>query len=336
MHGPEAAAKRDHGREPPPGPTMARIVVTGAAGMLGTALIDHLAGRHDVVATGRAVGLQRDGVRWSLVDLRDDDEVRRLLLAERPDLVVHAAAIVDVDQCERDPLTARQIHARSTELMCRVIAEWDGAMIYISTDSVFDGQKRGPYDETDPPAPQNTYSRTKLEGEAACLVLARGTVLRTNIFGWSRAERTSFAEWVLRGLVDETPRTMFGDVTYTPIHVTHLSEVIEQTWDGGLSGLFHAGGSTMLTKHAFAIQMADVFGLSTHGITEISIDAARLAARRPRNTALSSAKISWALNRGAPSAVDGLKLMRNQYDDGWVARVKQRPMAAEYHFWEVE
>jgi dTDP-4-dehydrorhamnose reductase len=315
---------------------MARIVVTGAAGMLGTALIDHLAGRHDVVATGRTVGLQRDGVRWSLADLRDGDAVRRLLLAERPDLVVHAAAIVDVDQCEKDPLTAHQIHAYSTDLMCRVVAEWDGAMIYISTDSVFDGQKSGRYDESDPAAPLNVYAKTKLEGEAACLALVRGTVLRTNIFGWSRAERLSFAEWVLKGLVEVAPRTMFGDVTYTPIHVTHLSEVIEQTWDRRLSGLFHAAGSTMLTKHAFAMQMAEVFGVSPRGIAEISIDAAQLAARRPKNTGLSSAKISSALDRPAPSAVDGMKLMRNQYNDGWVARVKQRPLAPAYHFWEVE
>ncbi len=311
-------------------------MVTGAAGMLGTALIDHLAGRHDVVATSRALGFQRKGVRWALVDLRDDDAVRGLLLAERPDLVVHAAAVVDVNQCERDASTAHQIHAHSTEVIRGVVAEWDGAMIYISTDSVFDGRKGEPYDETDTPAPLNTYARTKLEGEAACLELARGTVLRTNIFGWSRADRTSFAEWVLRGLVEETPRTMFGDVTYTPIHVTHFSELIEQTWNAGLTGLLHAGGSTILTKHAFAIQLAGIFGLSTQGISELSVDAAQLIAPRPKNTALSGAAISSSLNRTLPSAAEGMELMRSQYDDGWVARVKQRPMGAAYHFWEVE
>jgi dTDP-4-dehydrorhamnose reductase len=268
-------------------------------------------------------------------DLCEDNALKRFLLAERPDLVVHTAALVDVDRCERDPSAAERLHVHATDVMSRTLASWDGALIYISTDSVFDGRKDGPYDEDDRTGPMNTYARTKLDGEKACLALSQGTVLRTNIFGWSRAERVSFAEWVLKGLVERTRRNMFSDVAYTPIHVTHLSDAIEQVWQQRLYGLFHAAGSTSLTKYQFAVLVADVFGLPADKVMPVSIDDAELGADRPKNMALSSARISSALGRSLPTAVDGVQLMKRQYDDGWVARVKNRAVSTGYRFWEV-
>lgn len=314
---------------------MPKVVVTGAAGMLGTALIDRLARRHDVIATDLVAGLERKGVRWSIFDLRDDRQLGQFLTAERPDLVVHTAALVDVDRCERDPSAAEALHVHAAEVIGRTVGSWNGALIYISTDSVFDGRKDGPYEEGDRPAPTNTYAQTKLQGEQACLALRRATVLRTNIFGWSRAERLSFAEWVLRGLIERSSLPMFDDVHYTPIHVTHLSDTIETVWKRSIHGLYHAAGSTRLTKHGFACLTADVFGTSTDGVTAVSIDDALLAAERPRNMALSSGKLSSALGRALPPAIDGIRLMKRQYDNGWVARIKGRRVAPQYRFWEV-
>lgn len=303
--------------------------------MLGTALIDRLADRHEVVATDLVAGYARKGVRWSLLDLRNRLALERLLSAERPDMVVHTAALVDVDRCEQDPSAAEWLHVHITDLIGSTLAGWNGALVYISTDSVFDGRKHGPYSEDDVPAPPNTYARTKLQGEAVCLALNRATVLRTNIFGWSRAERMSFAEWVLRSLVERSALGMFHDVQYTPIHVTHLSEVIEDVWKQRVYGLFHAAGRTCLTKHEFAVLVASVFGLPIDRVTAVSVDDAGLAADRPKNMALSSAKLSSALGRALPPAVDGVRLMRQQYDNGWLARMKQRAVAMGYRFWEV-
>jgi dTDP-4-dehydrorhamnose reductase len=312
-----------------------KVVVTGAAGMLGTAVIDRLAGRHEVIATDLAAGYRRKGVRWSLFDLCDRDALKRFLFAERPDLVVHTAALVDVERCEQDPSAAERLHVDTTDVISRTLAGWNGSLIYISTDSVFDGRKDGPYDEGDHPAPPNTYARTKLRGEAACLTLERSTVLRTNIFGWSRAERMSFAEWVLRGLVERSALSMFSDVQYTPIHVTQLAEIIESVWQQGVHGLYHAAGLTCLSKYEFAILVASVFRLSTDNVTARSVDDAGLTANRPKNMALCSARLSSALGRAVPPAIDGIQLMRRQYDEGWVARVKGRAVVPGYRFWEV-
>src|ERR1035437_690164 len=98
---------------------MSKVVVTGAAGMLGSALIDRLADRHDVIATDLVAGSGREGVRWSLLDLCDDAALEGFLALERPDLVVHTAALVDVDRCERDPTLAERLPVRATDVISR-------------------------------------------------------------------------------------------------------------------------------------------------------------------------------------------------------------------------
>lgn len=310
-------------------------MVTGAAGMLGTVLVDQLAERHDVMATDRKVGYQRPGVRWVVVDLLSEGALYRLLVSERPDLVIHAAAIVNVDVCERDPATAMRVHSTVVEEIGEAIGQWGGAMIYISTDAVFDGGKVGLYVEADLPRPLNVYSHTKLQGEAACLASDRGTVLRTNIIGWSRADKLSFAEWVLRGLIEGSELAMFADVSFTPLHTAALSNVIEDVWERQAFGLFHAAGQTALSKFEFALLMADEFGLAATNITSRSVGDARLDAMRPRNMALRSDKLRSALGYSAlPTAAESVQAMQQQYNTGWVSRVKGRRLSSDYRFWE--
>ncbi len=313
---------------------MSKILVTGAAGMLGTALISHCCHGYDVVATDLQIGSQFPGVRWVLADLSNQVFVRRLIRSERPNLVVHTAAIVDVDRCERDPALAEQLHVQATNTIAQALAQSGGALVYISTDSVFNGQKATPYNESDTPAPLNVYASTKLAGEGACLAFQPNLVLRTNIFGWSRANRLSFAEWVLRGLVEGAPLGMFADVQFTPIHVSFLASVIVDAWRMGLTGLFHAAGSTSLSKYDFALQMAARFGLSAHSVVASSVDDAPLSATRPKTLALSNANLTAALGRALPPVSDSIDLMKAQYDDGWVALIKGRRTASQYRFWE--
>jgi dTDP-4-dehydrorhamnose reductase len=313
---------------------MSKVLVTGAAGMLGTALISAYSRDYAVVATDLEIGSQFPGVRWVVADLSDQSLLRNLVLSEGPELVIHAAAIVDVDRCERDPALAEQLHVQATNTIGEALAQTGGAMIYISTDSVFNGQKPSPYRETDTPAPLNVYASTKLAGEHTSLTFPRSLVLRTNIIGWTRTNRLSFAEWTLRGLVEGSPLGMFADVQFTPIHVSLLANVILDAWRLGLTGLFHAAGSTSLSKYEFALQMASEFGLSAHNVVARSVDDASLAAKRPRNLALSNAKLIATLGRPLPPVGDSIILMKAQYDDGWVATIKGRATASHYRFWE--
>jgi dTDP-4-dehydrorhamnose reductase len=313
-----------------------RIAVTGASGMLGTALLDCLSAEHVLYATSRQIGYCWEGVEWKTFDLLDTDLLTRWLESTRPDALVHCAALVNVDACEQEPERASALHAASTAVIADTLSKWGGHLVYISTDSVFDGSKQGLYDEDDVPAPPNVYARTKLEGELAALRAPGATVLRTNIFGWTRTGRHSFAEWVLKGLVMQTPLTMFTDVQYTPIHVSHLAGLIGQIVSTGTRGLFHATGSTVLSKYDFAVRMGAIFDLSTRCVEAVSVDSSGLAAKRPKNMALSSARLGSALGRSIAGADAGISLMKQQYDCGWLANVKASATPSDYHFWIAE
>ncbi|MDW4905007.1 dTDP-4-dehydrorhamnose reductase [Streptomyces sp. ADMS] len=147
-------------------------LVTGAAGMLGRDTVEELLRRGESV-----VGLAR-----AALDITDPDEVRRVLAAHEPGLVVNCAAYTAVDDAETDEETALRINGVGPRLLAQACAEHGARLIQVSTDYVFDGEARGtPYPEDHTPAPRTAYGRTKLAGEQAVLATlpAASAVLRT-------------------------------------------------------------------------------------------------------------------------------------------------------------
>lgn len=303
--------------------------------MLGTALLDRLSRSFAVTATDIVKGYSPQVVEWRIADLLDNMCIQVLLEAAAPDVIVHCAAIVNVDACDLEPQSARSVHRDATELMVTYASEHKAKLIYISTDSVFDGKKESPYVEEDEANPLNIYAQTKLEGEAATLLRPNNTVLRTNIFGWSRSNSLSFAEWILRGLITKEKLTMFDDVYFAPIHVTHLADIIMAVIKKDIAGLYHAAGSTVLSKYDFARTMARHFSLPDRWLCPVSVEKSGLIARRPKNMALDSGKMARLLDYQIPGVSEGIKLMKMQYDSGWVAAIKGRLTLNDYRFWEI-
>ena len=118
-----------------------KIIITGAAGMLGTAVIDHLMNFYSVTSTDQIIGFSPRGVRWHQMDLLEMDGLARWIRLEKPDAVVHCAALVNVDACEKDQDLAVRLHEGTTKTIGDVLQSYGGKLIYISTDSVFNGKK---------------------------------------------------------------------------------------------------------------------------------------------------------------------------------------------------
>jgi len=131
-----------------------KVLVTGAEGMLGSALCRLFGERHEVIATD-----------VEEMDVRDYTLVFRTLQDEEPDLVVHLAGITDVDGCERHPDLAYSVNALGTKNVALACQRVDAAMVYVSTLAVFDGTKCEPYTEFDKPNPQSQYAKAKYHGE---------------------------------------------------------------------------------------------------------------------------------------------------------------------------
>ncbi len=276
-----------------------QILITGASGMLGAALIASFQGEHACTGFSRARPAQAS-IDWRTGDLSVPGVLASVLNDVRPDLIVHAAAMTNVDACERNPVLAQRVNCDVLEEIVEYCQLSGSRLVHISTDSVFDGQKETPYNENDPVAPLNVYARTKLAAESLVLRRPDAIVLRTNIFGWRPpGGDVSFGEWVLRSLREGTPLTMFHDVMYSPIATPLFAGVVAQCVKAGLTGLYHAGGGEILSKYQFALKVAEAYGLPTNNVLSISVADKPLAALRPRNMALDSSKLAAALGVGS-------------------------------------
>jgi dTDP-4-dehydrorhamnose reductase len=292
-----------------------RISITGASGMLGTALVTHLSKTHKIFATSRSKSVESKNIEWDCFDLTNIALLNKWLNKIKPDVVIHCAAIVNVDLCEENADLATQLHFETTKAMSNYLDCNNGRLIYISTDSVFDGEKQMAYSESDLVAPLNIYAKTKLMGEKPVQSMNNGLILRTNIIGWTKEGGTSFSEWMLKGLIDNAPLNLFYDVYFSPLNVYDLSRIIEKILKVSISGLYHCAGSDSISKYDFGKEMAKIFHLSDLNINRVSVDSVEFKAKRPKNMALNIKKISLALEYDFPSAIDAIKSMKHQYDN---------------------
>jgi dTDP-4-dehydrorhamnose reductase len=291
-----------------------RIGITGASGMLGSALVDHLSLSYKVFATSRRKGVEGKNIEWDCFDLTDIKLLNEWLEEIKPDVVIHCAAIVDVDACENNVESATKLHVETTKIMVNYLDINDGKLIYISTDSVFDGQKQRSYNEDDLVSPLNVYAETKLMGEQAVLSMNNGLVLRSEIIGWTQKGGISFAEWVLKSLIDKTPLSLFYDVYFSPLTVDDLSFIIQEIIETPIFGLYNCTSSDSISKYDFGKKMAEIFQLPDLNISRIGVDEMNFKAKRPKNMALNSDKLSDKLKYDIPSAIDSIVRMKNQYD----------------------
>lgn len=299
-----------------------KLLVTGASGLLGGNLAWRASGQYQVFGVSRSASLPHVPWRHVRCDLADKTSTHRCLGLIAPDVIVHAAAMTDVDACERDP----ELAAEQNVLASSTIAEWARAhnafLLYISTDAVFDGAEGG-YAEDAPPKPLNAYARTKLLGEESVRLICPGSlILRTSLYGWNSRDKLGLAEWVLRGLLEKERRTMFTDVYFSPLYAGDLARVILDLLPMREAGVYHAGASDSCSKHAFSRLLAETFGLDAAPIVPICLKDLPLAAQRPKNTTLRVAKLRNLLGRPMPTMAEGVRRFRDSLRTGFVKSLK--------------
>lgn len=292
-----------------------RIGITGASGMLGTALVIHLSKSHEIFATSRGKGVEGENIEWDCFNLTNTALLNKWLNKVKPDIVIHCAAIVNLDLCEDNVELATKLHVETTKVMVNYLDPNGGKLIYISSDGLFDGKKQSSYNEDDLAGPLNNYAKTKLMGEQSVLSMnSSGLVLRVEIIGWTQKGRTSFAEWVLKKLLNNAPLELFHDIYFSPLHVDNLSLIIEKIIKNPIFGLYHCASSDSISKYQFGKKMAEIFQLSGLNINRVSFDNMNIKTNRPKNMALDVRKISFALSYDLPNAEDAIQLMKCQYD----------------------
>lgn len=282
-----------------------RLLTTGASGLLGAHVMAAFSRRH------RVVGIDRHAwwgdVPQELVEgeLAEPGFIESVIGQVTPDAIVHCAAMVNVDECERDPRRAEAVNGELTRRIARAAGP-QCLVVYITTDGLFRGDT--PFStEADLPCPRTAYGRSKLRGEwEVQIATANHLIVRTNFFGWSSGRKDSSAEWQYRALAERTPITAFDDFFFTPIYVADFVERLGMLIDGRHRGLFHLCGRDRLSKYDFIMALAASAGFPTDAVRRGSIGDAHLLADRPRDMSLSSERFRRATGAQVPGYSDGV------------------------------
>ena len=267
-----------------------RVFITGAAGMLGTAVCAEL-DRSGCQIVGTELKGNGDGLLP--LDIRDWEEVRRAISEYRPDVVLHLAAETDVDRCEREPDHAYATNALGAENVAWACREQEAVMVYISTANVFDGEKPDPYTEYDRPGSINVYGRSKLEGERSVEKAAdRYFILRAGwmVGGWEIDKKFVYkmvqlcrTEKQLR-VVDDR----FGSPTFTVDFARNLMPLVQI----GRYGLYHMANQGVGSRLEIAVEIVRLLGKESEiEVCPVSSAEFPLPAPRPRSEMLRNMKL---------------------------------------------
>ena len=246
------------------------VVVTGAAGMLGSALMDL------TPASVAAVGVDLvDG------DLSILDGARSTLAPARPTVVIHCAAYTDVEGCTQQPARAHQHNAIATGNVAQVCAEMGARLLYISTDYVFDGTKGAPYNEDDQPRPLNAYGESKLAGERATQQLVDNSlIVRTQwLFG---PGGKNFVDAIVTKARQEEEVRVVADEYGSPTYTHDLAGALWKLALADVHGIVHVTNSGYCSWAQLARCALDAAGLEAVAVEEISRDDWPSPTRRPR------------------------------------------------------
>ncbi len=282
-----------------------RILVTGAAGLLGAHVCAHFARRAVVVGTDRHEWWGDFPIDFAVGDLTDARFRSELLRTAAPDLIVHCAAMVNVDACEEQPADAYRLNAELTGALARE-APAKALFVYITTDGLFKGDRRFTT-ETDLPCPRTVYGRSKLHGEWEVQILRdRHLIIRTNFYGWSSGRKSSAVEWLYNALERREPITLYDDFYFTPLYVSDLVDRLHLLIERERHGTFHLVGAERVSKYEFGVRLAQAAGLSTEQVKRGSIRDAVWRAPRPHDMSLRSVRFEEATGHSLPDLESGL------------------------------
>ena len=241
--------------------------------MLGTQVCRELSDEHEVIATDIVGGCEQ-------LDVADVGGVFDALGRFRPDVVVHCAGMTDVDGCERDPDQAFKINAVGTWNLACACAANDSAIVHISTDYVFDGEKQEPYTEFDAPNPINAYGASKLAGEVAVRELcARHYIVRTS---WLFAPQgKNFPLSILKAAEVNTELRVVEDQIGSPTYASDLAQFIGSLVGSPLFGVYHFTNAGSCSWYGFAQKILEVADMSHVKVVPIRSDEWATPTKRP-------------------------------------------------------
>lgn len=295
-----------------------RILITGSNGLLGQKLVELLAGDEHYETFATAKGENRlsvsEGYRYLEMDVTDAVRVDEVLTQVKPHVIIHTAAMTNVDQCEMEKDACWKLNVTAVEILINACKKHNIFLEHVSTDFIFDGTS-GPYSEEDEPNPISFYGWSKYAAEKAVMhsdiqwAIAR-TVL---VYGIAHdMSRSNIILWVKKSLEEGKAIKVVTDQFRTPTLAEDLAMGCFLIADQCAKGVLHISGKDFLTPYEMAIMTADYFALDKSLISPTDASSFTQPARRPPRTGFELKKSRNVLGYEPHTFREGIAILAKQ------------------------
>ena len=251
------------------------VMMFGASGFLGSRLYRSLKKDKKIITCGRS---KKNDIILKKIN---KDNFSKILLKNKPDIIINLIAITDVDFCEKKEIEANKINNLVVKELIQGV-EKAGLVdniffLHISTDQVYSG--KGPHKESKT-NPKNIYAKTKLEGEKYVKRI-NGCVIRTNFLGKSLTKSKSLSDWIYLSLKKNKKINVFKNVKFSPLNIETLCKYIDLIIKRKITGIYNLGSKNGFSKAKFALKFARKLKLNSKLLKFVDYKKKMLLAKRP-------------------------------------------------------
>ncbi|MBM4169926.1 MAG: dTDP-4-dehydrorhamnose reductase [Ignavibacteria bacterium] len=298
---------------------MNRILICGSNGLLGQRLAQMLSRKteYEVLNTShhRTFVFDHQLFDYTQLDITKKGDVKSLVSSFQPTVILNAAAATNVDWCETHREQAWTINVVGVENLVEAAKRVGAKIIHVSTDYVFDGRE-GPYAEDDRPNPISYYGKAKLAGENVLRIsgIPFGIVRTIVVYGYGIKIKSNFALWVIESLRAGKSIRCVDDQISNPTHVNDLALAMVRIFERQREGVYHVSGSETVSRHEFAVKIAESFRLDSSLIQQIKSSELQQAAPRPLLTGFITLKAETELGIRTMNILEGLTLLKREME----------------------
>lgn len=297
---------------------MITILITGSNGLLGQKLVKKLASNSEVNLIATARGENRiqktSGFTYQSMDICNPEEVDEVLTKHKPNVVIHTAAMTNVDQCEDEQELCWELNVTAVGNLIKSCTRINAKLVHLSTDFIFDG-KSGPYSEDALPNPLSFYGKSKLAAEALLTSSTINWVILRTILVYGIAEdmsRSNIVLWAKQALEKQSPIKVVSDQFRTPTLAEDLADACIAASIKDVAGVYHISGKDFMNVYEIVERVAAYFNLSMEQVSKVNSNTLNQKAVRPLVTGFILDKAFQDLDYKPHSFEAGIQILMDQ------------------------
>ncbi len=298
---------------------MKTILVTGSNGLLGQKLTDLYLTKPNVKLVATARGQNRhpvtEGYTYAEMDISDAGNVQTVMTQYKPDVVIHGAAMTNVDACELDPEACELLNVTATQHLVDAANQVGAHFLFVSTDFIFDGTS-GPYKEEDKPAPLSIYGHAKLKAEQIVMNQCTSWAIARTVLVYGLVadmSRSNIVLWARESLANHKKINVVDDQFRSPTLAEDLAMGCALIADQEAKGIFNISGKDQMNIYELVQRVATYFGLSMEHVSMIDSASLNQPAKRPPVTGFDLSKSKRILGYNPHSFDEGIAIIYDQF-----------------------